>query len=630
MMNPIRKNTIESRVVIGFAAVLVLLLLAGGQMYRSLHEYMDTLCLVEHTHQVIGTLTAITSTMRELESGQRAYIITHDEFFNVEYRHNKGEIGSLLTGISQLTADNPEQQARYAVLRQLADERIQLLDTTITVFHSQGFAAARSFIRTDVSHRKMEAVLKQTTTMMDIERNLLKQRSEHAEHSADHAFKIGGLLVIIALTGLILLWWLVKRETRKRHTAEDAVQENEQMQQILDLLQEKNIELESARYAAEKANLAKSEFLSSMSHELRSPLNAILGFTQLMETDSPPPTPGQQESIAQILRAGWHLLTLINEILDLAKVESRQIPLSNEPVSLSEVMVECQGMIEHQARERGINMIFPHFDRPCFVMADRTRVKQVLINLLTNAIKYNCPQGIVEVKCAENVPGRILVSVRDTGAGLRPEQVEQLFQAFNRLGQEAGEEEGTGIGLVVAKRLVELMGGMIGVESTIGTGSVFWFELISADEPYLSMEDGTSAVSDRQYKPCGSQLHTLLYVEDNPANLKLVEQIIARHPNIRLLTAMNGISGIELAKTSRPDVILMDINLPGMSGIDAMKILRSAPGTARIPVIALSANAMPLDIERGLKEGFFRYITKPIKVDEFMEALNVALEYTNR
>jgi CheY-like chemotaxis protein len=282
-------------------------------------------------------------------------------------------------------------------------------------------------------------------------------------------------------------------------------------------------------------------------------------------------------------------------------------------------------MIKQLAQQRDIHMTFPQFNMPYFVLADRTRLKQVLINLLSNAIKYNIKQGTVEVKCTESTPGRIRVSIRDAGAGLYPEQLAQLFQPFNRLGQEAGGEEGTGIGLVVAKRLVELMGGIIGVESTVGVGSVFWFELISVAEPHLSMEGGDAASLAQPQVPRGARLHTLLYVEDNPANLKLVEQIIARHPDIRLLTAVNGNSGIEVARVSQPEVILMDINLPDINGFEALKILRSDPVTAHIPVIAISANAMPRDIERGLKAGFFRYITKPIKVDKFMEALDVAL-----
>jgi CheY-like chemotaxis protein len=396
-----------------------------------------------------------------------------------------------------------------------------------------------------------------------------------------------------------------------------------------DFLREKNIELESARSVAEKANLAKSEFLSSMSHELRSPLNAILGFAQLMESDAVPTTPGQKESIAHILQSGWHLLKLINEILDLAKVESRQVALSHEPVLLAEVIGECQTMFEPLARLRGITLIFPRFDIPRHVRADRTRFKQVLINLLSNAIKYNNRQGTVEVKCTETVPGCTRVSIRDTGPGLPAEQVAQLFQPFNRLGQEAGVEEGTGIGLVVAKRLVELMGGMMGVDSTVGVGSVFWFELDSVAEPQLVMDEDGGAASTLARVPREARLHTVLYVEDNPANLKLVEQIIGRHPDIRLLTATNGLSGIAIARTSQPDVILMDINLPGINGYEALKLLRADPVTAHILVIAVSANAIPLDVERGLKAGFFRYVTKPIRVDEFMAAVDLALGFAS-
>jgi len=396
------------------------------------------------------------------------------------------------------------------------------------------------------------------------------------------------------------------------------------------VLQEKNIELESSKSVAEKANLAKSEFLSSMSHELRSPLNAILGFAQLLESASPSPTSAQKDSIAQILRAGWHLLKLIDEILDLAKVESRQVPLSQEPVSLAEVMLECRGMIDPQALQRNIRMTFPQFDRPSFVLADRTRVKQVLINLLSNAIKYNKPDGIIDVRTIETATGYIRVSIRDTGGGLTPEEVAQLFQAFNRLAQEGGGEEGTGIGLVVAKRLVELMGGIIGVDSTVGVGSVFWFELLAVAEPHLLVEGSDAGVLTHLLTSRVDQLHTLLYIEDNPANLKLVEQIIARHPGIRLLTAVSGNSGIDIARTAQPTVILMDINLPGISGIQALKILREDPATAHIPVVALSANAMPRDIENGLAAGFFRYLTKPIKLNDFMDALNVALDFADK
>jgi PAS domain S-box-containing protein len=395
-------------------------------------------------------------------------------------------------------------------------------------------------------------------------------------------------------------------------------------------LQETNVELESAKFAAEKANLAKSDFLSSMSHELRSPLNAILGFAQLLESTSPLPTDSQKENIGQILKAGWHLLKLINEIIDLAVVESGKMWLSPEPVSLADVISECQAMMEPLAKQRGISMTFPRLAIPYHVNADRTRLKQVLINLLSNAIKYNRVQGAVEVKCTATSPVRIRISVKDTGVGLPPGKLTQLFQPFNRLGQEKRAEEGTGIGLVMSKRVVELMEGAIGVESTVGAGSVFWVELLLTAAPTLAVASAESTIAVHAGVPDGARLHTLLYVEDNAANLTLVEQLIARRSDIRLLTAVNGTLGVELARDARPDVILMDINLPGISGIEALKVLREDPATAHIPIVALSANAMPRDIKKGLEAGFFHYLTKPIKVNEFMGALDGALEFAEK
>jgi CheY-like chemotaxis protein/anti-sigma regulatory factor (Ser/Thr protein kinase) len=301
--------------------------------------------------------------------------------------------------------------------------------------------------------------------------------------------------------------------------------------------------------------------------------------------------------------------------------------MSSEPVSLTDVMRDCQAFMESQAQQRGIRITFPQVDSTWFVHADQTRVKQVLINLISNAIKYNCEQGTVEVKCIASAPRRIRVSIRDTGAGLSPEELAQLFQPFNRLRQEAGDEEGTGIGLVVTKQLVKLMGGEIGVESTVGTGSVFWFELDSAEPSQLAVEVVKSAAPAGPQVPEGTPLHTLLYVEDNPANLSLIKQLIARRPDLRLLTAVNGRLGIEVAMESQPEIILMDINLPDINGFDALKILRGNPATAHIPVVALSANAMPRDIEKGMEAGFFRYLTKPIKILEFMDMLHVTLEF---
>jgi signal transduction histidine kinase/ActR/RegA family two-component response regulator len=387
-----------------------------------------------------------------------------------------------------------------------------------------------------------------------------------------------------------------------------------------------NSELELAIAEARNANQAKSAFLSSMSHELRTPLNAILGFAQILASKDMPTTPEQKlEFSGHILKSGRHLLTLINEILDLAKVEAGALSLSMEPVMLAEVLDECQSMIAPLAATRGVRILFP--EAPAArVQADRTRLKQVLLNLLSNAVKYNREGGAVVVDCVHPAPQRLRLSVQDTGMGLSSEQVAGLFQPFNRLGQEGGTQEGTGIGLVVTRRLVELMGGEIGVTSSPGVGSVFWIELACTDADGVSAAPppvrAAPAVADGS---APAQPSTVLYIEDNPANLKLVQEIVRFRPDLRLVSAPDGHFGLSLARSQKPDLILMDLNLPGLSGFEVLAQLRREPETARIPAIAVSANAMRADIERALAAGFVRYLTKPIDIGQFNEAIDGVL-----
>jgi len=413
----------------------------------------------------------------------------------------------------------------------------------------------------------------------------------------------------------------ISQDVTDHHAVEEQYLQAQQMEKLM--LQERN-------EALERATQAKSDFLSSMSHELRSPLNAILGFAQLMAMDPATIAPAHKASVDQILEAGWYLLKLINDILDTAQIESGKLSVSPEHVSLSEVLVECQTLIEPLRHQHGIGLSFPTFDRPCFVGADRTRLKQVIVNLLSNAIKYNRQRGTVAVEYATTASGRVRISVRDTGNGLTGEQQAQLFQPFNRLGREAGTEQGTGLGLVVSKGLIELMQGAIGVDSTVGVGSVFWIELPATAAPLLDLDSSPSAAGAHPQAPTDAPVRTVLYVEDNPANLALVEQLVARSPDLILLSARDGRLGLKVAREARPDVILMDINLPELNGLEAMKILRQDPTTAHIPVVALSANAMPRDVRKGLDAGFFQYLTKPIKVDELMGTLRGALEWANQ
>jgi PAS domain S-box-containing protein len=350
-----------------------------------------------------------------------------------------------------------------------------------------------------------------------------------------------------------------------------------------DITERKQIELAliAAKGEAERANRAKSDFLLNMSHELRSPLSAMLGFAQLIEAGTPALTPSQQDSVQQILHAGWYLLGLINEILDLTAIESGKLVVASHVVTLNDVLDDCRAMIGPKAQAAGIDLRFPELSQPCLVQADTTRTKQVLLNLLTNAIKYNRSPGSVEVRCTDAPGQRVRVSVEDTGSGLSGEQIAQLFQPFNRLGQETGSEPGTGIGLVISKRLVTLMGGRIGVDSTVGVGSCFWFEL-----------DAAPALLAR-----GLPVHTVLCIENDAKRLQLVEELVARRPGVGLLRARDISGGLEIARSARPEAILMGLPLLDPGAVEALLLLGKDPATAHIPVIALAPDAAPLDIE---------------------------------
>jgi signal transduction histidine kinase len=429
------------------------------------------------------------------------------------------------------------------------------------------------------------------------------------------------------------------REVEERREAQQEVMRlNEELEQRVRKrtaeLESSNSELALATEAAQSANRAKSEFLSNMSHELRTPLNAIIGFGQLLSNAEPGSlTPERSKGfIDHIVKAGHHLLTLINDILNLAQIEAGKVTLSLEDIRLADVLAECQSMTETLAQPRNIRVLFSPTPPQAMVHGDRTRLKQVLLNLLSNAVKYNRDSGSVMVDTTM-VGGRLRITVRDTGLGMRPEQVQALFQPFNRLGQEGGAQEGTGIGLVVTKRLVELMGGEIGVSSAPGVGSQFWIELRagaeSGAEPWFAPSTAPMTLGDDASLD-QPPVATVLCVEDNPASLDLIQAALTGRPGVRLLTAGDGQRGVDLARRYLPDVILMDNNMPVLSGAAAQAILHSDPRTADIPVIAISANAMPNAVRKGLEAGFFRYLTKPVDLRALSEALDSALAESAR
>jgi PAS domain S-box-containing protein len=386
-------------------------------------------------------------------------------------------------------------------------------------------------------------------------------------------------------------------------------------------------EAETAREAAERANRAKSEFLSRMSHELRTPLNSVLGFAQVLARKETPPD--QRKAIDHIQKAGRHLLNLINEVLDIARIESNRQALSLEPVQVRAVVAEVLNLIHPLATERGCEIEECKIEESWYVQADRQRLTQVLLNLLSNAVKYNRPGGRVWLGCEKmeaNGARSLRISVSDAGIGIPRDSMGELFTPFARLGAEQTAVEGTGLGLALSLRLVQAMNGTLEAESTVGEGSTFTIELPLVDSPLEGWSPARAARLERHSSGTRLKPATLLYVEDNLANLALIETVLTVRPEVTVIPALQGQIGIELATEHQPDIILLDLHLPDMSGVEVLRRLRAQERTRGIPVIIVSADATPDSMQRLENEGANAYVTKPIDVDEFLGVIERLLE----
>jgi signal transduction histidine kinase/CheY-like chemotaxis protein len=382
-------------------------------------------------------------------------------------------------------------------------------------------------------------------------------------------------------------------------------------------------EAERAREAAEASNRAKSEFLSRMSHELRTPLNAMLGFAQLLELDPRQPLSAEQQPwVSQIQQAGWHLLEMINDVLDLSRIESGNLRLQTETLNLVELLDATVGMIDGDARRRRIRLTQEVAPGAATVLGDSTRIKQILTNLLSNAVKYNADGGRIHIGARPIGTDTVEIAVTDTGMGMTPSQLGELFQPFNRLGRERSAQQGTGIGLVISQRLAELMGGSLRAHSVAGQGSSFLLSLPCSSDPDTVRSDLDALAPE----PAEYHRRVVHYVEDNETNVEVMRGILAQRPQVELQVSITGLDGMAAIRARRPDLILLDMHLPDISGMELLRHLRADPATSTIPIVVVSADALTQQIEAAFEAGCTHYLTKPVSVSELLAVLDDHLE----
>jgi signal transduction histidine kinase/ActR/RegA family two-component response regulator len=607
--------------------VVAVLLAQVGLQYNDRHTDVLEAQIDELRERRQETLSLYTHVVLA-ESALRGYRLTGgtDPVLLEQYRSAVRDARAGLAAVRAAAPAEDPQASHLARLEDLIPRRLALLEESrrATLSAPAGSEAAR---RSVLPGRELSDRIAQEIAYFDAEHQRLsalrEARLAQAERLSDW-FWAGipvAVVVGVALAGMQTTRLIRRIEQVRRNTTRLAVGEalepmapgggelmalQHSIRDAAELLDTRKREGEAARLEAERANAAKTAFLSRMSHELRTPLTAVLGFAELLEMDELDDS--QRDSVRHIRNAGRHLLTLINEVLDISRIESGHLAVSNEPLELGTVLTEAVTLIRPLAEERGIAV--SAFCPPgVFVKADRQRLTQVLLNLLSNAVKYNREQGRIDVVC-EVADGRARLSVADTGMGIAPALLPRVFNAFDRLGAEQTAVEGTGVGLTLSKGLVEIMGGTLTLHSELGAGTTFTIELglAPADAPQVRTPAAVAGIDELEELPPVS----VLYVEDNAANIDLVAGLLARRPSVRLITTMQGRLAVDLARTHRPDLVLLDLHLPDLNGEEVLRRLREDSETADLLVVMLTADATPGQERRLRALGADDYLTKPL------------------
>lgn len=629
---------LRAKGILVMALPLLMLLVAAFTFFLTAGLETSAQALVTHTRVVEGQIEQIQVLVLDGETGIRGYLLTGDSSFLQPTTLARQQIPSALNRLAALIAIDPVpvEVARVQHLHQLFAPGFQL--STAGVPPAADVTGRHQWLLQQKS--STNAIRSVLSSMTHTENGLLSAREAYkqylrllAEISVGFALAIG---VLGGLFGIVAFTRGVARRLERLRSEADRLSEGEDpglidtaddeigilSQRLHEAMQRQRAsesDAVSARKVAETANEEKSQFLSRMSHELRTPLNAVLGFAQLLEMDA---DASQLDSLHQIRRAGRHLLNLINEVLDISRIESGQMALSQEPVLVADLILEVVELMAPMAFERSVTLSAITTGCDCHVQADRQRSKQVVLNLVSNAIKYNRPGGSVVVGCGEIEDGMLRIEVRDSGIGMSSADVSHLFTPFERLSATNSEIEGTGIGLALSRQLAQAMGGRLEVASILGEGSTFTLLLSLAEIPGGVTDSRITSTEPTEDDLSSSPMFNLLYIEDNESNVALLKQILRRRPDWHLIHAGHGQLGLELATSNPPDLILLDQQMPDMPGIEVLRRLKAASTTSHIPVVVVSADATPGQIDRLDSAGAHKYLPKPIDVEELLDLLD--------